>query len=152
MVALAEAGITDPSAKLGIEALMPEPHLIVDWQAPRHDAAAGLRAFLPIVHVVLLECTGRAEAAHAGKPERILHFRRCGLIDEYPRPDLGLLRTARMPHAQRARGPPQQREIGKHGADDRVDELRASAQPLFDFGPDFALIGLDLGHRRIAKA
>src|SRR5215475_1989736 len=103
MIALAEAGIARPGAERGIEALMPEPHLIVDRHAPRHDAAAGLRAFLPIVHVVLLEGSGRAEAAHPRQPERVLHFRRRGLVDEHPRPDLGLIRAARMPHAQSSR-------------------------------------------------
>src|SRR5437879_4556743 len=74
VVALAEAGIAGTGAEGGIEVLVPEPHLIVDRQAPRHDAAAGLRAFLPIVHVVLLESSGRAEAAHSGQPECVLHF------------------------------------------------------------------------------
>src|ERR1700730_11416466 len=68
MVALAEAGITGPGAEGGFEALVPEAHLIVDRHAPRHDAAAGLRAFLPIVDDVLLKGSGRAEATHPRQP------------------------------------------------------------------------------------
>src|SRR5262245_27456952 len=97
MVALAEAGIADRGAEGGIEALVPEPHLVVDRHAPGHDAAAGLRAFLPIIHIVLLEGSGGAETAHPRQPERLLYFRRRGFVDKHPRPDLGLLRTARMP-------------------------------------------------------
>src|SRR5215469_11638255 len=152
VVALAEAGVAGPGAERAVEALMPAAHLIVDRQAPRHDAAAGLRAFLPIVHIVLFEGSGWTEPTHAGEPERILHCRRRSLVDKHPRPDLGLLRAAWMPYAQCARGPPQQREIREHRADDRVDEGRARAQPLVDLGPDLALIGLDFGHRRVAVA
>src|SRR5438105_1164914 len=152
MVALAEAGIAGPGAEGGVEAFMTEPHLVVDRHAPRHDAPAGLRAFLPIVHVVLFEGSGWAEAAYPGQPKCLLHFWRRGLVDEHPRPDLGLPRAARMPDAQRARGPPQQREVREHGAHDRVDQGRARPQPLIDLGPDLALVGLDLGHWRVAEA
>src|SRR4030095_9520053 len=86
VVALAETGITRPGAERRIKALAAEPHLVVDRHAARCDAAAGLGAFLPIVHVVLLEGAGRAETAHAGEPERLLDLARRRLVDEYPRP------------------------------------------------------------------
>src|SRR5262245_28256953 len=66
VVALAKAAITGPGAKRGIKAFTPEPHLIVDWQTPRDNATAGLGAFLPIIHVVLLKGAGRAKAANPG--------------------------------------------------------------------------------------
>src|SRR4029077_1738147 len=71
VVALAETGIARPGAKRRIEALVAEPHLVVDRHATRRDATAGLGAFLPIVHVVLLEGARRAETAYAGEPERL---------------------------------------------------------------------------------
>src|ERR1700724_2169549 len=64
-VALAEAVIPRPGAERRIEACAAEPHLVVDRHAARCDAAAGLGALLPIVHVVLLEGAGRTETAHA---------------------------------------------------------------------------------------
>jgi hypothetical protein len=115
VVAFAEAMIAGPGAERGIEALVAEPHLVVDRDTPGHHAAAGLGAFLPIVHVVLLERAGRAEAAHAGEAEGILDLLRCYLVDKDPGPDLGLFRAARVPYSERPGGAPQQREIRKDG-------------------------------------
>src|ERR1700751_695136 len=65
MVALAHAEIAGPGFEVLVEALGTQAHLRVHGQAPRDDAAAGAGAFLPVVHVVLLEGAGRAEAPHA---------------------------------------------------------------------------------------
>src|SRR5579864_8035288 len=100
MVRFAHAIFTGPAAERRIEALVPEPHLGVERHLPRHHAAAGAGAFLPIVHVVLLEGAGRAEAAHSGEADRFLDMRRGSLVDEHPRPDLGLVGAARMPDAK----------------------------------------------------
>src|SRR5438067_12550261 len=84
MVALADAPVAGPGVEAGVEPLMPHAHLRVDRHAPRHDAAAGLGAFLPIVHVVLFESAGRAEAAHPGETDRLLDLGRRRLVDEHP--------------------------------------------------------------------
>ena len=99
----------------------PETHLRVQWHAAGHDAAAGLRAFLPIVHVVLLKRVPRAEAAHAGQPNRLFDVIGRRLVDKYLRRDLGFAGAARVPGTEGARGGAQQRQIRQHGADERVD-------------------------------
>src|SRR5215472_11739601 len=104
VITLAHAEVADPGLQRVVVALAAEPHLGVESQPPRHRSAAGLGAFLPIVHVVLLERAGRAEAAHPGETDRLLDMRRRGLVDIDPRPHLGLVRTARMPDPERARG------------------------------------------------
>ena len=103
MVALADAQIAGRGVEVLVVALVTQPHLVVQRHAPRDDAAAGARAFLPIVHVVLLEGSRRAEAAHAGHPDRLLDVRRGGLIGKDPGPDLRLVGPTRMPHAEAAR-------------------------------------------------
>ena len=55
MVAFAQAIFTGPGAELLVVSFVPEPHLIVQWVAPRHHPPAGLGTCLPVVHVVLLE-------------------------------------------------------------------------------------------------
>src|SRR6266566_7591493 len=70
VVALAHAILAGNAAELWIKALVPEPHLRVERHLPRHHAATGAGAFLPIVHVVLLEGARRTEAPHPGEPDR----------------------------------------------------------------------------------
>src|SRR5271166_2296807 len=60
VVALAHAKVAGPGVEALVEALVPQAHLRVHRHAPRDDAAAGAGAFLPIVHIVLLEGAGRA--------------------------------------------------------------------------------------------
>ena len=55
VVAFAHAELAGPAAEFRIEPVMAEPHLGVERHAAGDDAAAGLGALLPIVHVVLLE-------------------------------------------------------------------------------------------------
>src|SRR5437879_7413997 len=76
MVALAHAEIAGPGVETLIEPLVSEPHLRIQEGPPGYHAAAGAGAFLPIVHVVLLEGPGRAEATHSGHPDRFLDVRR----------------------------------------------------------------------------
>src|ERR1700730_14498335 len=76
VVALADARLAGPGVEAFIEAVVTHAHLRVDRHVTRDDSAAGLGALLPIVHVVLLEGAGRAEAAHPGEPDRLLHLRR----------------------------------------------------------------------------
>src|SRR4029077_6268471 len=104
----------------------------------------------PIVHVVLLEGAGRAETAHAGETERLPDLAGRRLVDEYPRPHLGLAGAARLPNAEGPRGAAQQREIREDGGDDRVDQRGARPEPPVDLGADLALVGLDLGQWRVA--
>src|SRR4051794_14904301 len=117
VVAFAETGIARPGAERRIEALTTEPHLVVDRHAARRDPAAGLGAFLPIVHIVLLEGAGRAETAYAGQAERLLDVARGRLVDEYPRPHFGPAGPARLPNSKGPRGAAQQREIREYGGD-----------------------------------
>src|SRR5262249_60508803 len=76
VIAFAEAVIADGGAERRIEALTAEPHLGVYRDAAGHHPAAGLGAFLPIIHVVLLEGAAGAEAADAGQLEAALYVRR----------------------------------------------------------------------------
>src|SRR6266404_3877584 len=132
VIALAETGIARPGAERRIEALATEPHLVVDRHAARRNTTAGLGAFLPVVHVVLLEGAGRAEAAHAGEAERLFDVARSRLVDEYPRPHFGPAGAARLPNAEGPGGAAQQREIREYGGDDRVDQPGARPEPAID--------------------
>src|SRR5581483_4229984 len=132
VVALAERGVAGPAAEGRVECLAPQAHLVVDRHLAGHDAAAGLGAFLPVVHVVLLERAGRAETAHPRQAERLLDLARRRLVDEYPGPHLGLLRAARLPQAERARSAAQQREIREYRADDRVGPVDAGSEAAVD--------------------
>src|SRR5207302_5956525 len=73
------------------------------------------------------------------------------LVDEYPRPDLGLAGAARVPGAEGARGGAQQRETREHGTDERVDPGDARPEARLDLGTDLLLVGEDLGDRRVAN-
>src|ERR1700730_6508229 len=103
MVVLAHAGFASPGAECRIEAVVPEPHLRVEWHAARHDAATGTGTFLPIVHVVLLKRSRRAESAHPGQADLFFDVGRCGFVDKYPRPYFGLVRPTRVPDPEGAR-------------------------------------------------
>src|SRR5215469_12648594 len=63
--------VTGPSLQLFVESLVPETHLVTEKTAPGYHTSAGLRAALPIVHVVLLERAGRTEAPHASQSDRL---------------------------------------------------------------------------------
>src|SRR5580700_3465388 len=80
MVALAHAPLAGPAVEAVVEPLVPDPHLGVERHATRHDALAGAGAFLPIVHVVLLEGAGRAEAPDPGQADGLLDMRRRRLV------------------------------------------------------------------------
>src|ERR1700722_6215382 len=151
VIALAHAEIADPSLEAVVKALVTEPHLLVERDPPRHGSAASERAFLPIVHVVLLKRAGWTEAADARQPDRLLDVRRRRLVDIDPRPYLGLVGAARMPDSEGAGGCPKHGEIGKHRPDDRVDQPRTGAETCLDFGPYLLLVIEDLRHRRIAN-
>src|SRR5262245_46259100 len=76
MIALAHAEIAGPGLEAFVETLMPQTHLRIHGHATRDYAAAGAGAFLPIVHVILLKCAGRAEPADTGQADRFLDMRR----------------------------------------------------------------------------
>src|SRR5438046_8953981 len=101
---------------------MPEAHLVAKEGSTGHCAARGLRAALPIVHVVLLEGATRAKDACSGEAKRLCHLRRRRLVDKDPRPDLGLIGPARVPCPDRARRRPQHRESRKYEARNRLYE------------------------------
>src|ERR1043166_2792118 len=102
VVAFAVAVIAGPGAERLVKALVPQAHFVIQGLASGDRAARGLGAALPIVHVVLLEGARRAEHPHPGGPDRFLDMRRRRLIGITPGPDLGLIRPARVPHADRA--------------------------------------------------
>src|SRR6516162_9127877 len=149
VVALAHAEITGPSVEALVETLMSQPHLGVDRKLPRHHTPTGLRTLLPVVHIVLLECAGWAEAPDTRQPYRFLDVGWRRLIGIDPRPHCGPFGTPRLPHPEGARGRPQHREIREHRADDRVDHTRSGAQTLLDLWTDLFLILQDLGYRRV---
>src|ERR1700746_512172 len=117
MVAFAHTEITGPSVETLVEPLMPQSHLGVDGKLPRHHATTGLRALLPVVHIVLFEGARRAETPYAGQPYRLLDVGRRRLIGIDPRPHRGLFGTPRLPHPEGARGRAQHREIREHLTD-----------------------------------
>src|SRR5258708_666515 len=84
---LAVAVVAGDRAEIRVEAFAPGAHLVVERLPARHDAAAGLGAALPIVHVVLLEGAARAENAGAGQTDRLLDLRWGGLVGIDPGPD-----------------------------------------------------------------
>src|SRR5262249_25423188 len=104
LIELAKAAVAPPDPAIGVEAGVPEAHPVAQHLAAGEGASAGLRAALPIVHVVLLEGAGRAEHPRAGQPDRLLDRGRRRLVDVHPGPDLGLFGAARVPDAKRARG------------------------------------------------
>src|SRR6201987_1822950 len=95
VIALAHAEIAGPGFEVGVEALVPETHLRIDGHAPRDGPATGPGAFLPVVHVLLLEGAGRAEASHPAQPHRFLDMRRSRLVGVDPGPNFGLIGPAR---------------------------------------------------------
>src|SRR5258708_17877643 len=103
MVALAHAKLTSPTLEPLIEPLVPQSHLRVQHEPPRHHAATSARALLPIVHLVRLESAARAEPADAGQSDRFLYMSRCPLVGVNQRPDLGFFGSPRMPDASCAR-------------------------------------------------
>src|SRR6516225_4882602 len=71
MIAFADAKVAGPSIEVLAKALVPEAHLRVRRHPPRSEAPTGAGAFLPVVHVVLLEGAGRAEPPHSGQAQRL---------------------------------------------------------------------------------
>src|SRR4051812_19377974 len=76
MIAFAEAIVADPGAECRIEPFVTKPHPVVERHAPRHHAATRLGAFLPVVHVILLERAGWTEATDSRLADRSLDLRR----------------------------------------------------------------------------
>src|ERR1700756_4337076 len=101
MVAFAEAVVAGPCPEILVEMLVSEPHLVTQKSASGRHAPPGLSAALPIVHVVLLEGARGAKHPHAGQPNRFFDFCRGRLVGIDPGPDLGLVRSARVPDAER---------------------------------------------------
>src|SRR5258708_13908895 len=97
MVALAHAKLTSPTLEPLVEPLVPQSHLRVQHGPPRHHAATGARALLPIVHVVLLEGAGRAEAPDAGQSDRFLDMWRRRFVGLNPRPNPCLFSPSPVP-------------------------------------------------------
>src|SRR5438270_1854469 len=72
-VELAEAGLARPGSQVVVEALVPHAHLVVERIALGHDALAGARTLLPILHVVLLKSSRGAEGVDASQAIGLLH-------------------------------------------------------------------------------
>src|SRR5262249_23746135 len=68
VVDFAVAIVPGPGFQIFVEMLVAQAHLVAEEVAPGHRAPSGLGATLPIVHVVLLECAGRAKHPHPGQP------------------------------------------------------------------------------------
>src|SRR5205085_9955110 len=128
VVALAVAVVARPGAERLVKALVPKTHFVIQGLASGDRAASGLGAALPIVHVILLEGARGAEHPHPGHPDRLLDMRRRRLVGVTPGPDLGLVGAARVPDPEGARGRPQQREIRKNRAGDRLDHAETRPQ------------------------
>src|ERR1700752_4025978 len=75
MIALAHAEIAGPGLQVLVESLMPQPHLCVQGITPRNRPAAGARALLPVIHVVLLKGPRGTEASDARQSHGVLHLR-----------------------------------------------------------------------------
>src|SRR5436190_13797017 len=102
MVAFAVAIIARPGVQRLVEALATEAHLVIQILAPGDRTAGGLGAALPIVHIVLLEGARWTEHPNPGHPDRLLDMRRRRFVGIAPRPDLGLVRAARVPDPEGA--------------------------------------------------
>src|SRR5690348_10287295 len=120
MVDLTVTVVTGPSLQLFVEMLVPETHLVTEKTAPGYHTSAGLRAALPIVHVVLLKRAGRTESPHAGQADRFLDRRGRCLVGKDPTPNFGLFGSPRMPNTKCARNRAKHREIWEERADDRL--------------------------------
>src|SRR5215469_7811907 len=149
MVRLTVPVVAGYGSALRVEFFAPEAHLVTQRIAPRDNAAPGLRAALPIVHVVLLERSARAKYAGASEPYGLFHLRRRRLVGVNKCPALGLLGAARMPHADRPRGWPQHREIGEHRSRHRLAEARSRSEALRQIRLDPCLVGQHIGVRHV---
>src|ERR1700730_1385338 len=103
VVVFAVAVVAGPGAEILVETVMAEAHLVTEERTTGHRAPRGLRAALPIIHIVLLEGAARPEHPRSGKAQGLFHFRRRRLVDKDPGPDFGLIGAARVPHPDRAR-------------------------------------------------
>src|SRR5580700_2378546 len=149
MIEFAVAMVAGPGVEIRVEALVPEPHLVAQFEAPRDRAACGLGAALPIVHVVLLEGARWAEHPHPRHADRFLDLGRGRLVGVDPGPNLGLVRTARMPDAQGARSRPEHRQVRENRADDRLYDVEPRTEAPLHLGPDLGFVGENFGGRRI---
>ena len=102
MVALAEAGVAGPGLQVFVEPLVPQSHLHVEFNPPGNDPPAGLGAFLPMVHVVLLEGARRAEALDGVLAYRLPDFGKGCFVHVAPRPYFDLVRASRVPNTKGA--------------------------------------------------
>ena len=119
---------------------MPQPHLVVQHLAAGNGAAAGLGAFLPVVHIILLKSSRRTEPANGGEPDLLFHLRRRGPVGESPRPDLDLARPFGVPDAKGAGAAPHDGKVGKDSANNRVQRPPQRPQTGVNLGPDPILI------------
>src|SRR5205823_2388124 len=71
MIVFAAAPVAGPAPHLFVEAVVPQPHSGIQHDALCHLAAGAACAFLPVVHVVLLEYARWTEHQDARQAERI---------------------------------------------------------------------------------
>src|SRR5690349_3618052 len=72
VVRLAVAIVAGDGGEIRVEPLAAAAHLVIQRMTAGDDAAPGLGAALPVVHVVLLEGAAGAEHAGAGEADRLL--------------------------------------------------------------------------------
>src|SRR5262245_21557449 len=102
MVALAVAIVAGPGLEVRVEALVAQAHFVIQERPAGHHAAPGLGTLLPVIHVVLLKGPRGTKDPCSSQAQGLLDVRRGCLVDVNPRPDFGLVGSARMPDAEGA--------------------------------------------------
>ena len=104
--------------------LLAQIHLVVGGNSLRDHAARRAGHLHPVVHVVLLEHAGGAEAIDGREPDLLAHLRRRGPVHHRPAPDFHPVRPARLPETDRI-GEPVDGEVGEQRAGNRAHDPAA---------------------------
>src|SRR3954471_3898240 len=114
--------------------LATQAHLVVVRMLLPDGTVTRRRAELPVVRIVLFYEAARAHCLVIGAPDCIFYVRGGVTVDNAPRPDLHVVRTAWMHDTDRGEQRDEQGggkdSAGKHG-----DAGANPPQPLFGFGP-----------------
>src|SRR5712692_3492175 len=126
--------IRDRAPQSLMPVLVTQAHLVVVRMLLPDGTVARNRAELPIVRIVLFDESARAKGLAISAPDCVFHVRGGIAVDDAPRPDLHLVRTARMHDSDRGEQR-DEREVWEDGACKYGDACPDSPQPLFSFGP-----------------
>src|SRR6516165_2946398 len=106
MIAFAVTVVACQCPEIRVELLAPQTHFVAQGIAASDHASSGLRAALPVVHIILLKSPRRAERPHAGQANRFFDRGGGGLVGKDPCPYLGLVGPPWVPDPEGARHRP----------------------------------------------